>query len=107
MNKQHEADALDRTHVWKLGMSADDLRHLSPESFANIGMPSLVYIREVLARDLEVEFTDALGAQMDIAQDTKLFAVHAANGQCMAVLDDRAAAFAGARQYDLEPQSVH
>jgi len=35
------------------------------------------------------------------------YSVHAANGQRMAVLDDRDAAFAGARQYDLEPQSVH
>tara|TARA_R110000824_G_scaffold118960_14_gene272224 strand:+ start:361966 stop:362289 length:324 start_codon:yes stop_codon:yes gene_type:complete len=107
MNKQHEADAANSGIEWKLGMSAEDLRHLSPETFANIGMPSIVYVREVLARDLDVEFIDAMGAQMDIALDTKLFAVHAANGQCMAVLDDRAAAFAGARQYDLEPQSVH
>ncbi len=80
-----------------------DLRHLSPETFAQIGMPNIVYVREVLAGDLQSE----LGAEINVPADTKLFAVHAANGQRMAVLDDRAAAFAGARQYELEPVSVH
>lgn len=80
-----------------------DLRHLTPETFAEIGMPNIVYVREVLAGELESE----LGAEVNVPADTKLFAVHAANGQRMAVLDDRAAAFAGARQYELEPVSVH
>lgn len=85
------------------GWGTQDLRHLSPETFAEIGMPNIVYVREVLAGELESE----LGAEVDVPADTKLFAVHAANGQRMAVLDDRAAAFAGARQYELEPVSVH
>lgn len=80
-----------------------DLRHLSPETFAEIGMPNIVYVREVLAGELESE----LGSEVNVPADTKLFAVHAANGQRMAVLDDRDAAFAGARQYELEPVSVH
>ena len=80
-----------------------DLRHLTPETFAEIGMPNIVYVREVLAGELESE----LGAEVNVPADTKLFAVHAANGQRMAVLDDRNAAFAGARQYELEPVSVH
>ena len=85
------------------GWGTQDLRHLSPETFAEIGMPNIVYVREVLAGDLQSE----LGAEINVPADTKLFAVHAANGQRMAVLDDRAAAFAGARQYELEPVSVH
>jgi len=85
------------------GWGTQDLRHLSPETFAEIGMPNIVYVREVLAGELESE----LGAEVNVPADTKLFAVHAANGQRMAVLDDRAAAFAGARQYELEPVSVH
>jgi len=83
--------------------NTQDLRHLSPETFAEIGMPNIVYVREVLAGDLESE----LGSEVNVPADTKLFAVHAANGQRMAVLDDRNAAFAGARQYELEPVSVH
>jgi hypothetical protein len=85
------------------GWGSQDLRHLSPETFAEIGMPNIVYVREVLAAELE----DELGAQVNIPAGTKLFAVHAANGQRMAVLDDRRAAFDGARQYELEPVSVH
>ena len=85
------------------GMVENELRNLSPESFAKIGMPKLVYVREVSAGDLQGELGDAI----DLPADTRLYAVHAANGTRMAVLDDRATAFAGARQYDLEPQSVH
>lgn len=85
------------------GWGSVDLRHLAPEAFANIGVPNIVYVREVLAGEL----TGELGSEVDLPADTKLYAVHAANGDRMAVVDDRAAAFAGARQYDLEPQSVH
>lgn len=87
----------------KTGWGAEDLRHLTPELFANIGMPNIVYVREILAGEIAGE----LGSEIDVPADTRLYAVHAANGQRMAVLDNRAAAFAGARQYDLEPVSVH
>ncbi|HAC57556.1 MAG: hypothetical protein CMI62_17730 [Parvibaculum sp.] len=71
--------------------------------FANAGMPNIVYVREILAGELAGE----LGSELDLPADTRLYAVHAANGQRMAVLDNRDAAFAGARQYDLEPVSAH
>lgn len=87
----------------KIGWGTEDLRHLTPELFANIGVPNIVYVREILAGDVAGE----LGSELDLPADTKLYAVHAANGVRMAVVDDRAAAFAGARQYDLEPLSVH
>jgi hypothetical protein len=85
------------------GWGVQDFRKLTPENFATAGMPHIVYVREVLAAEVESE----LGAELDIPSDTRLFAVHAANGQRMAILDNRDAAFAGARQYDLEPLSVH
>lgn len=88
------------------GWGTSDLRHLTPETFANIGVPNIVYVREILASDLADELGQ-LGSEVNLPADTRLFAVHAANGQRMAVLDDRATAFAGARQYDLEPVSVH
>ncbi|MBX3491598.1 MAG: DUF1150 domain-containing protein [Parvibaculum sp.] len=85
------------------GWGIKDFRGLTPEMFANIGVPNIVYVREVLAGEIESE----IGDELNIPADTRLYAVHAANGQRMAVLDNRDAAFAGARQYDLEPVSVH
>ncbi|MBA4208389.1 MAG: DUF1150 domain-containing protein [Parvibaculum sp.] len=96
---QNDFDSDSQTQGW--GVS--DFRKLTAESFATIGMPNIVYVREVRAGEIETE----LGSELGIPADTRLFAVHAANGQRMAVLDDRDAAFAGARQYDLEPVSVH
>ncbi|GEM_PF-374096 len=85
------------------GWGTEDFRGLTPEMFANIGVPNIVYVREVLAGEIESE----IGDELNLPADTRLYAVHAANGQRMAVLDNRDAAFAGARQYDLEPVSVH
>jgi hypothetical protein len=102
MQKEYDSDNAEAAEA-KAGWGTHDLRHLTPEIFANIGVPNIVYVREVLAGDLESE----LGSEIDVPADTKLYAVHAANGQRMAVLDDRETAFAGARQYDLEPLSVH
>ncbi|MGV8995745.1 MAG: DUF1150 family protein [Parvibaculaceae bacterium] len=89
------------------GWGTVDLRKLDAETFANIGMPGVVYIRAVNAGDLAAELGDAFTSEMDVAPETVLYAVHAANGQRMAILDDREAAFAGARQYELEPLSAH
>lgn len=100
---RNDSDTFDFEAETKTGWGAEDLRHLTPETFANIGMPNIVYVREVLAGELAGE----LGSEIDVPADTRLYAVHAANGQRMAVVDNRAAAFAGARQYDLEPVSVH
>lgn len=96
---QNEIDSDSRANGW--GVS--DFRKLTAESFATIGMPNIVYVREVRAAEVESE----LGSELGVPADTRLYAVHAANGQRMAVLDNRDAAFAGARQYDLEPVSVH
>ena len=96
---QNEIDSESRANGW--GVS--DFRKLTAESFATIGMPNIVYVREVRAAEVESE----LGSELGVPADTRLYAVHAANGQRMAVLDNRDAAFAGARQSDLEPVSVH
>jgi len=95
---QRDADETSRT-----GWGVTSLRDLTPEVFAKIGMPNIVYVKEVLAGELESE----LGAELDLPADTKLYAVHAANGERMAVVDSRAGAFAGATQYNLQPVSVH
>jgi hypothetical protein len=39
--------------------------------------------------------------------EIKLYSVHAQDGTRMAILDSRESAFAAARQYEMEPVSVH
>ena len=85
------------------GQDASFWRGMSEETFAEIGLPSLVYVRQVSVSDLGED----VRSQIDLPMDAKLYAVHSADGQRMAVLGDRDAAFVGARQYDLQPVSVH
>jgi hypothetical protein len=94
---------VDSESLPQTGWGVTSLRGLTPEVFANIGMPNIVYVKEVLAGELQSE----LGSEIDLPADTKLYSVHAANGQRMAVVDSRAGAFAGAMQYNLQPVSVH
>lgn len=106
MNKTIE-NTPDKAAAFAAGWGSEDLRHLDAETFANIGMPNIVYIRSVLAGELAEELGQDFTSEIDVPADTVLYAVHAANGARMAVLDDRDTAFAGARQYELEPVSVH
>lgn len=77
--------------------------HISVEALRGLGAPKVVYIREVVAGDLQGE-VDGIE---DLAADTKLFSVHAADGTPMALVDEREAAFDAAREFDYEPVSVH
>lgn len=73
--------------------------HLGAES------DKLVYIRRlaiVEARQLVPE--DTL-SELSAADD--LFSVHAENGDRLAIVEGREAAFAAARAYDFKPRSVH
>jgi hypothetical protein len=106
MNKS-VAEASEKAHGFAAGWGNEDLRHLSAETFAKIGMPNIVYIRAVRAGELADELGEDFTGIIDVPAETVLYAVHAANGDRMAVLDDRDAAFAGARQYELEPVSAH
>lgn len=65
----------------------------------------LVYVRQVSPETLIAEGAMPEGAVLP--KGVKLYAVHLANGQRIAVLDDRARAFATAVQHDLTPVSVH
>jgi hypothetical protein len=67
----------------------EKLRQITPKEFALLGMQDIAYIRRVLVEG-------GVG-----------FAIHAADGTQVAVLPDRATAFATVRQHDLEPLSVH
>ena len=67
----------------------EKLRTLSPTDFAALGMSDLAYVKSV-----EVDGRVA-------------YAIHAADGTNMAVVDDRGLAFAAIRQHDLEAVAVH
>ncbi len=65
-------------------------RHfLSPDDMALLGVEDVAYIKAVT-----------------VDSETR-FAIHAANGEELAILEDRAVAAATVRQHDLEPLSVH
>jgi hypothetical protein len=77
--------------------------HISAEALRGLGAPKLVYIREVTVAEVEGE----VEGLEDLDADAKLFSVHAADGTPMALVDEREAAFAAAREFDYEPVSVH
>ncbi len=65
----------------------------------------LVYVRQVSPETLIAE--GAMPEGSVVPKGVKLYAVHLANGQRIAVMDDRERAFAAAVQNDLTPVSVH
>ncbi len=78
---------------------------MTNEEFQTLGAPSVVYVREILGRDLIGELGAA--SPEDITPDAVLYAVHAADGERLAIVDNRNVAFAVARQRELQPVSVH
>jgi hypothetical protein len=78
---------------------------ITKEALAALGGKSLVYIREISAREI---LADTPAPELeDLDPDAILYAVHAADGSRLAILDDRKAAFAAARGHELNPVSVH
>lgn len=71
----------------------------APEVFARLGAPHIVYVRELAAQE-------AAAINLPV-QGLRLFAIHAADGTRVGIMDNRDAAFAAARQNDMEPVSVH
>jgi len=80
---------------------------MTKEDFAGLGAPDLVYVREISAADVlaDTPIAEARGLEIDPAQI--LYAVHSADGERLAVMIDRASAFAAAVAHELEPVSVH
>jgi len=74
--------------------------HLTTEAFAALGAPDLVYVRPVTAAEVT-----ALGVDLD--PDQILYAVHRADGERLAVMEDRDSAMAAAIAHELAPVSVH
>ncbi len=79
----------------------------TPEAFAALGGPNLVYVRPVRASEIvggqPVESEDGLR----IDPDQILYALHRADGARLAIMTDRESARAAARAHELAPVSVH
>jgi len=69
--------------------NSSPLREISAAAFASLGMPDIAYIKPVVV--------DGVAG----------YAVHAANGNPLGLLGDRAAAQVAVRENDMEPVSVH
>jgi hypothetical protein len=71
-------------------MNAPDYqRVMSERALAILGLNDLAYVSQV------------------VVDGKHVYSIHAADGTMIDVMDDRDLAFAAARQYDLEPLSVH
>lgn len=83
-------------------------KSLSPREFAELGGSKLVYIRTVIARDVMEDLRDEEGdIDFDVQDGDTLYSVHSAEGERIALVGDRELAFAAARQYEMNPVSVH
>lgn len=78
---------------------------MSKEDFAGFGGPDLVYVRKVRASELMSEAFDM--QELPITPGQTLYAVHSADGSRLAIMADRASAFAAAMAHELAPVSVH
>ena len=78
---------------------------LNPDEVARIIGANTVYVREVAVAELKG--SGVIPADAMIAPSQKFFALHAADGRRVAVVDSRDMAFVAARQHELEPVSVH
>jgi hypothetical protein len=80
---------------------------LSPEAFANLGAPDLVYVRPIRGAELLAQTPVADIQGYPIEPDQILYAVHSADGVRLGVMTDRETAIASALAHELEPVSVH
>lgn len=80
---------------------------LSPEAFAALGGPNLVYVREIKAADVFANVPNEIRAHYDYAPDRLLYSVYRADGVRIAVLEEREEAYATALANHLAPVSVH
>ena len=80
---------------------------LTNQAFAELGAPSLVYVREIRAADVLASTPVEAVEEFDLDPEQMLYAVHGADGSRLAVLSDRDAAYAAALAHELTPVSVH
>lgn len=81
-----------------------DAKLMTSDELNALGMSEIVYVKPVMSED--VNAAEIEGVE-ELPDGLLLFAVHTADGTPVALLDDRDTAFAAARQYSMEPVSVH
>lgn len=81
--------------------------NMTREDFRGLGAPGLVYVREIRASDIVDDVAATASRGLSIDPEAILYAVHGADGERLAVMMDRASAFAAAVAHELEPVSVH
>jgi len=68
----------------------DALRNMTSQDLLNLGIEDTAYVKPIVTEE-----------------GKHAYAIHAADGSLMAVVEDRDLAFAAVRQNDLEPVSAH
>ena len=85
-------------------MTRNDETHSFTEAdLAHLGEGHVAYLREMGGEELNGKFPGL----PQVAPDTKLWALFAANGQPILISDARERAIAGAFENDLTPVSIH
>ncbi|MEM6413466.1 MAG: DUF1150 domain-containing protein [Pseudomonadota bacterium] len=86
----------------------EPLSSMTRKEFEELGGRRLVYVRPVTVEEVADDLVDEESdAAIDLPDDAILYSVHAANGERIALVGDRALAFAAARQHEMNPVSVH
>ena len=73
----------------------------SKYDFSHFDTDDLVYIKTVEVTELPLDL------QRQVGSDKTLYAVHKADGERVAVVENRALAYSLARDNDLTPMTVH
>ena len=73
----------------------------SKYDFSHFDTDDLVYIKTVAVTELPLDL------QRQVGPDKTLYAVHKADGERVAVVENRALAYSLARDNDLTPMTVH
>jgi len=73
----------------------------SKYDFSHFDTDDLVYIKTVAVTELPLDL------QRQVGPDKTLYAVHKADGERVAVVENRALAFSLARDNDLTPMTLH
>lgn len=85
-----------------------DKKSISKTAFAELGGRKLVYIRAVPAIDVIADLAEEFDDQdITLESGSILYSVHSCDGERIALVGDRELAFAAARQYEMNPVSVH
>ena len=74
-----------------------------------LGTREIVYLKPITVDDLRTEVQQMGGTMPDelSGDERDLFAIHAADGTRIAIVQTHAAAVQAAHQYDMTPVSVH